>query len=148
MVPCENSIIAGIHYVMKKNRSISIVSRGFSMYPIIQEGDTCKFISLESNHTFSNKDILLYVSKEGTLVGHRYQKSYIIKGRRYFVLKGDTNALPDAPILQDMLIGRLTAINKKRFSLDPRGLIARFWGVLIIAFPFIPRYCLSIFHRK
>ncbi len=136
----HNFPVAGIQYVIDKKGWIEVPASGVSMYPLIQAGDICRFIPLNPDQ-IAKGDIILFLSNDGRLVGHRYHRSFIKERTLHHTFKGDTNFQYDSPVFTSQLIGRLVRINKRAWYLDPDGLLAKSWGRLIFAFPPLPRFC-------
>jgi signal peptidase I len=123
---------------------IDIPANGTSMYPLIKEGNVCRFTPLDPAEPLKKGDIILYLSDHGQLIGHRYSHHYVEGDSRCYIFKGDTNALPDPPVKETQLIGKLTSIKKGIFRLNQTGVLARFWGAVCFALPMIPKYCVWI----
>lgn len=138
----EHSLpVSGIKYLLQKQGWVDIPSSGVSMYPLIKEGDICRFIPLGSNETLKKGEVLLFVSNQGQLIGHRYYNNFVENGVLYYVCKGDTNISVDSPIKKSQLIGKLVFIKKKKFQLNSQGFIAQLWGGIVLTFPSLPRGC-------
>lgn len=137
----ENLLYENINHIMKKRGWIDIPSFGVSMYPLIKEGDVCRFIPLRNDDNLKAGDIVLYITEEGQLVGHRYLHSFIQDGVRYYVLKGDTNVFWDHPIESSQIIGKLEYIKKRRNLIRNQGTIFRIWGKIVLILPIFPRLC-------
>ncbi|WP_440603800.1 S24/S26 family peptidase [Bacillus sp. GB_SG_008] len=137
----EHSLpVSGIKYLLQKQGWVDIPSSGVSMYPLIKEGDICRFIPLGSKEV-KKGEVLLFVSNQGQLIGHRYYDNFVEKGVLYYVCKGDTNISVDSPIKKSQLIGKLVFIKKKKFQLNSQGFIAQLWGGIVLTFPSLPRGC-------
>ena len=93
------------------NKYLEIPSQGFSMFPMIRQNDICTFEKFNVKK-LSKGDILLFVSKDGGVTGHRYLRSIDLDGQVGFVCKGDTNLYPDEPVIESEVIGKLTMIMK------------------------------------
>ncbi|WP_409344369.1 signal peptidase I [Paenibacillus sp. MBLB4367] len=120
---------------LAKQGYLEIASVGDSMYPLIREGDMCRFepVLLEA---VRKGDVLLFATKAGHLVGHRFLKQYGERGECFYVCKGDTNKFPDEPIRPQQIIGRLTLIRTaSRRLIRVDGLLPQMWGVLAIHIP-------------
>jgi signal peptidase I len=137
----ENFLITNINRLIKKKGWIDIPSSGVSMYPLIKEGDVCRFIPIKSDNFFKKGEIILYISDEGQLVGHRYIQSIFEKSILYHVMKGDTNVFWDQPVENSQIIGKLEIIKKKKIHLRTQGIISKLWGSIVFALPALPRYC-------
>jgi signal peptidase len=129
----------GIKHLLKKKGWVDIPSNGNSMYPLIKEGNICRFISIKEK--LVRGDIILYLSEEGHLVGHRYLHSYVENGALYHIFKGDTNFSPDPPVNENQLIGKLAWIKKKHLCFQAKGLLANWWGAVVLTLPVLPRFC-------
>lgn len=120
---------------LRKQGFLEIASVGDSMYPLIREGDLCRFEPVVPD-TVRKGDVLLFVTKDGHLVGHRYLSQYSKQGENYYVCKGDTNKFPDEPIRSQQIIGKLTLIRTApRRMIRMEGLLPRMWGVLTVRVP-------------
>lgn len=106
---------SGIKYLLQKQGWVDIPSSGVSMYPLIKEGDICRFIPLGSKE-LKKGDVVLFVSNQGQLIGHRYYENFVENGVLYYVCKGDTNISVDSPVLTSQLIGKLVCIKKRNFN--------------------------------
>ncbi|MGF9965382.1 S24/S26 family peptidase [Bacillus rhizoplanae] len=133
--------VSGIKYLLQKQGWVDLPSSGVSMYPLIKEGDICRFISLDCNETLRKGEVVLFVSDQGQLIGHRYYYTFVENGVLYYVCKGDTNVSFDSPVTTSQLIGKLVYIKKKKFQRNAQGFIARLWGFIVLAFPILPRGC-------
>ncbi|MEI4828881.1 hypothetical protein WAX78_15420 [Bacillus sp. FJAT-53711] len=132
--------LSGIKYLLQKQGWVDIPSSGVSMYPLIKEGDICRFIPLGSEE-LKKGEVVLFVSNQGQLIGHRYYENFVENGVLYYVCKGDTNISVDSPVQISQLIGKLVCIKKKKFQLNSKGFIAQLWGGIVLTFPSLPRGC-------
>ena len=137
----SNVSVAGIKYLLQKQGWVDIPSSGVSMYPLIQDGDICSFIPLGSKETLRKGEVILFVSHQGQLIGHRYYDTFVENDVIYYVCKGDTNISDDFPVTTSQLIGKLVCIKKKNFQLNAQGFIAQLWRGIVLIFPRLPRGC-------
>lgn len=137
----DNLLYENINRIMKKKGWIDIPSFGVSMYPLIKEGDVCRFTSINGADNIKEGDIILYVTEEGQLVGHRYLHFFNQDGIRYYVLKGDTNVFWDHPIKSSQMIGKVEYIRKRKLLIRAQGFISKIWGNIAITLPIMPRLC-------
>lgn len=144
----QNYPISSIKSILQKRGWIDIPSSGVSMYPLIKQGDICRFIPLESTRKLKKGDILLFVHEKGSLVGHRYYRQYVKDGETFFIFKGDTNALPDTPVKSSQIVGKLSLIKKGKLQFKPQGLLIKLWGIIVFTLPFLPRLCREYLSRK
>lgn len=135
-----NASAAGIKYVLEKKGWMDVPASGVSMYPLIKKGDICRFIALDPDH-IRKGDIILFLTNEGRLVGHRYYRSFIRNRIIYHTFRGDTNAQFDSPVMTGQCIGKLTRIKKGTWVLNQDGMLAKGWGRLVLIFPAFPRFC-------
>lgn len=137
----QNSPIANINRLLEKRGWIDIPSSGISMYPIIKEGDICRFVPFNEDKELKKGEIILFISDYGQLVGHRFYRKYVENGVPYFLFKGDTNVVPDPPVTASQLVGKLILIRKRTLRIKPQGSIFQLWGSVVFALPALPRYC-------
>jgi len=70
------------------------VIHGYSMYPLLREGDLVFAYKPPPDH-IKVGDIIIYEGLNGKLVIHRVIAVKIVNGKYYYVTKGDNNELPD-----------------------------------------------------
>jgi signal peptidase I len=116
--------------VIKKYGWLDLPASGNSMFPFIRQGNLCRFIQCDPSR-IKKGDIILYYSKTGQLIAHRLVKAH----QSTFLLKGDTNLGFDEPIEAEHMIGKLLYVQKQRKQITQNQLIARIWGIIILAFP-------------
>lgn len=134
----HHSMILGVKYMLEKNGQIDIPATGMSMYPFIQPGDVCGFVASDLDQ-IKKGDIILFLTENGHLVGHRYHQSFIKHQTLYHTFKGDANFQFDSPVLTAQCIGKLAWVKKRRFVIYLDGMIAKWWCRLVFTFPALPR---------
>ncbi|MDQ0242582.1 signal peptidase [Bacillus fengqiuensis] len=133
--------INSIKSLLEKKGWIDIPSSGVSMYPLIKQGDICRFVPLDSKSSLKKGEIILFACEDGRLIGHRYYGSFMEEGVSYYLFKGDTNVRPDPPVEKSRLIGKLAFIKKGKVNIRPDSMISQLWGTVVISLPALPRYC-------
>jgi signal peptidase len=124
---------------LEREGMVDIPSSGISMFPVIRSGDLCRFVPLGGKMPKPG-DILLFADREGRLIGHRLLRvEHGPSGTRY-ILKGDTNRLPDEAVEADRILGVLASITRAPAGEKPRTADAnsaprRWWGVLVRRLP-------------
>jgi signal peptidase I len=126
---------------------INLPASGNSMFPFIQKGDLCRFISVNSDQ-LTRGDIVLYHSLTGQLVAHRLLSMKKLKGKRLFILKGDTNLGMDQPVEEQQIIGVLDSIKRVNKIVHMRGMFVRLWGTWILSFPILSGLLRSYVNSK
>ncbi|MFC0216446.1 hypothetical protein ACFFK0_29035 [Paenibacillus chartarius] len=111
---------------------IELPAQGTSMFPLICEGDICRFAACGPGE-LERGDVVLYSSASGRLVAHRLLR--VESGRLLLVCKGDTNLGCDEPVAPEQLLGKLVRINKRRLRLLADGTAVRWWGLTVMAVP-------------
>lgn len=108
------------------------------MYPLIKQGYRCRFVPFEPEEARIG-DIVLYISDEGQLVGHRLIGIQREKNEVFYRCKGDANLTEDRPVASSQVIGRMIYIEKgmKRILTDTA--VLNIWSRIIIAYPIISR---------
>ena len=113
----ETAMQIKILIAMKKAvKPFDLTVTGFSMNPVLYEGDIAAISPMNSDDTYNIGDILVFVYNRDELLVHRLIE---IKGDMYYC-KGD-NALRMEKISADQIIGKVTGIrrNWQDVSLPP-----------------------------
>jgi hypothetical protein len=108
-------------------------SRGDSMYPLIQTGDTLLITPVTANELHPG-DITFYRLPAGKFMVHRFIKR---NGSGFLLAKGDSRRQFDDPITTEQVFGRISSIEHNDKSLTMEGIFSKFIGLLIA---FIARY--------
>lgn len=127
---------------IQKDGYIILPSMGNSMYPLIQQGNLCRFVSCRLGE-LKKGEVVLYYSKTGQIIAHRFVEMKSMNDMNYYYLKGDTNLGFDAPIKEHQIIGKLVSIQKGDRNVRSGGIALDLWGKLLIAIP-----ALSVILRK
>jgi signal peptidase I len=144
----HNLPVINLKQLIKKRGWIDIPSSGDSMYPLIKEGDICRFQHILYPEKLKKGEIILFVTPEGNLVGHRCYRRLIKNGRLYIECKGDTNFIQDPLVEQSQLVGKLVQIKKRRMTLKSEGFLFQIWASIVYRMPALPRYCKRVFYFK
>lgn len=127
-----NSPIAIVREVLRKRGWIDLPSHGTSMYPLIKEGDICRFSSCNPSE-LKKMDIILFSTPSKGFVAHRLIR---INNTRY-ICKGDGNLGFDPPLDQSHILGKLLSIKRGNKNIYLDNFSLKIWGQLIQAVPFI-----------
>lgn len=133
----ESDLPRAVSKLLERNGELLMPSAGTSMFPLIKEGDICRFVVLQ-DEILRKGDILL-VASEGKLIGHRLIRIDGQGEERRFVCKGDSNLQPDQPALRGQVLGTLAAIRKGRSSIEANRGLTRLWGAALLAIPGLSR---------
>jgi signal peptidase len=142
-----NLPVFNLQRLIKKRGWIDIPSSGVSMFPLIKEGDICRFQPIESTNDLKKGDIILFVTLQGNLVAHRFCEKFMKNEDPFFIFKGDTNYNPDPPVEEWQIAGKLVQIKKRSLTLKSQGALFQLWGGIVHLMPSLPRYCKSINRR-
>lgn len=126
-------LIAGI---IHRHGSIELPAAGNSMFPLIRDGNVCRFVSVRGRE-LRKGDILLVHLNDGRLIAHRVHRVNRVGTDRWYLLRGDTNYGFDEPVTENRILGRLTQVHKTGLTVDASGLLFRAWGRLILGVPLI-----------
>lgn len=125
--------------ILNSRGYIQIPSRGISMTPLIRSGDICQFEPLrDALKDAKLGDVLLYVTDDGDLIGHRYVGAVVRDGETLMVFKGDFNRNSDAPIAPRQVVGRMIT----------RGWGMKLWGLVITRFPILSLGVQKLYGRE
>lgn len=123
-----------------ENGQVRLIAHGQSMFPYIQQGDTCTF-SVPNPRMVKKGDILLYQDSQGKFIAHRLlmlQKDAM--GRPSYLIKGDTNLKPDLTVYPEQVIGILTEQTKFRHPVRLTHIFKVIWSPVVMHIPFISWY--------
>lgn len=132
---------------VKKDGFIELPADGNSMFPLIQKGDFCRFISVNLSE-LTKGDILLFHSKTGQLVAHRFYHKKGSGDNQLYYLKGDTNLGFDQPIPGECIIGKLLFIQKGSKIVDIKNFPFTLWSGLIVYLPALSGWLRRYLNRK
>ncbi|RBP03172.1 signal peptidase I [Rossellomorea aquimaris] len=132
---------------MDKKGWMDVPAEGMSMYPLIKEGDVCRFISLKEV-TVRKGDIILFQDSSGKLVAHRFLCIQFSENVGMYLFKGDTNVGFDVPISDEQMIGKLVKIRKGDVVLSLSHPIAKGWSKLILLFPVLSSFLQLILNKR
>jgi len=107
------SVLGGM---LQSGKAVRFNPKGTSMGPFIRPGDTvtvkpCSFRDLKLG------DIVLFRSGREAYRMHRIVEIARDNGRRIIVTRGDACMDPDPPIQQKDILGKVSAIRKRRWTL-------------------------------
>ncbi|PLR84038.1 hypothetical protein CVD25_13050 [Bacillus canaveralius] len=122
--------------IVSKDGFIDLPAQGNSMFPLIQTGDICRFVICDPWQLMKG-EIVLYHSRTGRIIAHRFYEQKTMNYMRYYFLKGDTNLGFDQPINEYQIIGKLTFIQKAEKKISVANHAAALWGRLILKLPVI-----------
>ncbi|MYL69927.1 signal peptidase I [Halobacillus litoralis] len=120
--------------VLLSKGGIDLPATGTSMYPLIREGDVCRFVPLDCEN-LKKGDILLYQSNHGQLTAHRL----IHKAGDAYLFKGDSNLGKDDWVYSDQLLGKMLYICKSYKVIHLNGLLGKTWTWSILTFPSVSK---------
>ncbi|MCO7124225.1 S24/S26 family peptidase [Sporolactobacillus shoreicorticis] len=116
----NSETLSQVHKVLKNRGEILMNARGQSMFPYIQEGDSCLFCSYPSSMLRPGQ-IALYRTDSDQLIAHRYLgKEDGVSAKELYLFKGDSNFKADKPVHSEQIVGILTSVqtfdHSKRLS--------------------------------
>ena len=108
-------------------KRLRVKSRGRSMYPFIQPGDTLLIDTVNADK-LGRGDIAFYYLPSGTFVVHRLVKR---NGSGSLLTNGDSLRKSDDPVTGEHVFGKVTGIERGGKSLDLDGMFSKLTGRLI-----------------
>jgi signal peptidase I len=102
--------------------TIRIKAHGYSMYPSVKPGSLLIIEPLKQKGDPKQGELIV-VKRESGLIVHRLVKIVIKDGVRYYIARGDSNALADPPVKLEMIAGRVIkaeATGENRIPADIR----------------------------
>lgn len=136
-----------IKEVIKKQGWVELPAEGTSMYPLIKQGDICRFVPCEAMK-LKKGEIILFHTLSGSLVAHRLLSVESINEQVTYLLKGDTNFGADEPVGQEQLIGKLTSIHKGKYRIKLPSLSVHVWSQMILLFPILTVFLRAYLNRR
>lgn len=133
--------------VIRKQGWVELPAEGTSMYPLIKQGNICRFVSCEAMK-LKKGEIILFHTLSGCLVAHRLLSIESIHEQVTYVLKGDTNFGADEPVGQEQLIGKLASINKGKHRIKVPSVFVHIWSRMIVAFPILSVLLRAYLNRR
>ncbi|WP_442594240.1 S24/S26 family peptidase [Neobacillus sp. D3-1R] len=132
---------------IEKERFLELPADGSSMFPLIQKGNICRFVSVIPAKLVKG-DIVLFHSTSGQLVAHRFYYRKVNGCNQLYYFKGDTNLGFDQPITEERIIGKLTSIKKADTRIDIKHFPSFLWGRAIISIPALSGWLRRYLNRK
>ena len=145
-MPVKPLHAVAIQGVIQKKGFIDLPSLGNSMYPLIKEGDICRFVTCNFAH-LTEGDILLY-HLNGELVAHRLIEKMDVEGNVFFQCKGDTNLGKDQWVMEKDVIGKLLYIKRNKRVTSTLGRTAKVWGWSILSLPMLSSFLRFYINKK
>lgn len=140
----NQEVITVLQNTIRKEGAIVLPSEGNSMFPLIQQGDICRF-KLFNRSKVKKGDILLFWTSHGKLVAHRLYKFEV--GKTY-ICKGDTNLGFDEPIKETRILGTLISIQKPNRVIQLNDFTVKIWSIVVRTFPIIPHLLRIYLNRR
>ncbi|MBP3038607.1 S24/S26 family peptidase [Bacillaceae bacterium Marseille-Q3522] len=119
-----------------KDGKIKLPADGVSMYPYIKVGDICHFVYCHA-YELTKSDVVLFYTKQGRLIAHRFYGRKTISGKRYLIFKGDTNLAYDPLVREDQVIGKLVLVDRHGLLRPHTNKWVQHWGKAMIKYPFL-----------
>lgn len=101
--------------VLRSFDTLRFTATGWSMLPTVWSGDTL-VVERISPDQFRIGDIAL-VRRDGRLCAHRVVCLPEASGNRFWITQGDAMSLPDRPVIESDLLGRVTELRRSGKSM-------------------------------
>jgi signal peptidase I len=115
--------------ILEKGKSVRFQAKGWSMRPLIRDGDFI-LVSPVENSTIKTGDVVLYSATGNKVMVHRLIGKYKRKGRTEVLIKGDATLSPPEKMDIQNVLGKVVAIErngrKKRLDTKLHRLIGLF----------------------
>lgn len=129
-----NELTPVMSAVIKRTGRIELPSAGISMYPLIKEGNVSTFIAVRREE-LKIGDICLFVTIQGSLIGHRLHSVKLDGDQEWFIFKGDTCFEQDDPVPFTSIIGRWSGVRRNSRFLPSNHWKSRLLAVLTLHVP-------------
>ncbi len=116
------------------------------MFPLIRQGDVCRFIPCPAP-SLRRGDVVLYYAETEQLIAHRLLRVESANGERLYLFKGDANLSCDPPVRKERILGKLASVRRRGRSIEAVGFAFRAWSFLVLSLPVLSR-ALHRFARK
>ncbi len=119
--------------IFEKGKSVRFQAKGWSMRPLIQDGDFI-VVSPVENSSIKTGDVVFYSTTGNKVIVHRLIRKYKQKGRMTVLIKGDASfSSPEKIDIQNVL-GKVIPIErngrKKRLDRKLYQIIGLFFAVI------------------
>ncbi|KHE71671.1 hypothetical protein LD39_08580 [Halobacillus sp. BBL2006] len=135
-----------IQHVINKKGFIDLPSLGTSMYPLIKQRDTCRFVSCRPDQLTKGEVLLFHLN--GELIGHRLIEKVEVEGKIVFQCKGDTNLGKDQWIMEKDIIGKLLYVKRRKRSILAFDHLCKLWGWSVLSFPLMSSFLRFYLNKK
>lgn len=145
-MPDKQVVVDWVSTLLEAKEWIELPAQGDSMFPMIREGDRCRFVKVQAEG-IRRGDIVLFI-QQGRLVAHRYYDCTEVNGQLFYRLKGDANAGFDQPVQSENILGKLELIYKGKLRVrvnQPWGL---WWGRVMLRNPWLARLIRRYLSRR
>lgn len=143
----DNQTFMLLKRTIEKDGWLELPAYGNSMYPFIQQGNLCRFEPCDPS-LVKKGDVILFQSRDGRLIAHRFIRTKNIDHQPQFFLKGDTNLGFDQPIGKERILGKLVCVQKHLHKISPDAFTTKLWGKLILTFPGLSGILRKYLNRK
>ncbi|MBC8080493.1 MAG: signal peptidase I [Gorillibacterium sp.] len=136
-----------VEQIIHKKGWIEIPAHGSSMYPLIREGNICRFHQVQ-HKKIRKGDVILFHSSSGELIAHRLHTFVQQQDKELYLCKGDSNLGMDEPISFKQILGVLYSIRKTRKDILMTDLRIALWSKAMVTLPFLSRGVNRYLSRK
>lgn len=112
--------------LLKGGQPIEIKAQGFSMFPLLQPGNTL-LISPTNAANCRRGDIVVFEG-QGKLIAHRIAAL----GEHGFVCRGDATLHDDGLMPYEKILGKVTGRKKQRITIPLTTILHRLYGIIVL----------------
>lgn len=121
-----------IEEVLESKGYVDVEATGYTMLPVIHEGDQCRFVPVRKGDLVKG-DIVLYINERGEIMGQRFF-GWMEDGERAWI-KGDACLSYDTPVHKNQIIGKLLFIQRQDQLIEPTDFRMQAWRFLVVYVP-------------
>jgi signal peptidase I len=110
--------------LLKAGHILRFRARGFSMHPLVRDGDILIVRPVDGNEMRVG-DIVLYRTLSRGIVAHRIVEMHRRGGPALFVVRGDATSTPDPEVLWSQVLGRVVSIERAGRTIVTESWVSR-----------------------
>jgi hypothetical protein len=131
-IACDSTEFAELStQVLRLGKALRFKARGFSMGPMIRDGDSLVIAPVQPS-LIKVGDVVLFTRHPGWVVAHRVIRRAFADGAYHFTIQGDRVGSPDGIFHQSHVLGKLTGLERDGEHVDVRDPVWRWLSWMVV----------------